>query len=76
MALPLATCIQRRRYANKCVWTLVELNWQGKTDVLGKNPVIATNCQQQITQRSAWDPTDALAVTGRRHIRHMAGRSV
>ena len=72
-ALPLATCIQRRRYANKCVWTLVGLYWQGKTDVLGNNPVLAPIRPPQISQRPAWDPTHALAVAGRRHVWHMAG---
>ena len=67
MALPLATCVQRRRYANRCAWTLVGLHWQGKTDVLGKNPVLAPNCPPQISQRPA--------VTGRRHMWHMAGPS-
>ena len=62
-----------RRYANKCVWALVGLYWQGKVDILGNNPVPAPICPPQILQRSVWDPAHALAVTGQRRMWRMAG---
>jgi len=44
----------------------VEWFWQGKTEILGENPVLVSLCPPQIPHILAWNRTRALAVRGRR----------
>ena len=44
----------------------VELNWQGKTEVLGEKPVPVPLCPPQIPHGLIWDRTRSSAVRGRR----------
>jgi hypothetical protein len=44
----------------------VELNWHGKTEVLGEKPVPVPLCPPQIPHGLTWDQTGASAVGGRR----------
>jgi hypothetical protein len=45
---------------------LVELNWQGKTEVLGEKPIPVPLCPPQIPRGLTRDRTRASAVVGRR----------
>jgi hypothetical protein len=49
-----------------CNEALVEWNWQGKTEVLGENPVPVPLCPPQIPHGLTWNWTRASAVRGRR----------